>query len=240
MGGTIAITLRKPDGTEYRMDRWTNITPFYLSNIRLAEENETHIQEFLKEWFLMKDDYERHKDDKQFEQNMTDVYFPSQGLVPVGYGLIIIDMKNKIILDCFQNYTTLGNLTTIRFIRNTDPKSSSPKEIQEAAAQFQEPFEKKRIKRFWEYIEEEKTGKLKDVDIPLSSTFQAFKEAMITHPYAYIDLDLTPYTIERFKSDSKGFEQTLKRIRFLGFVLTQEEERLWQVAITDQKEVEKK
>jgi hypothetical protein len=56
MGGTICITLRDTKDNEYRMDRSTGIISFYLNNIHLYQNDEKHIQDFLKTWLEMKED----------------------------------------------------------------------------------------------------------------------------------------------------------------------------------------
>lgn len=235
MGGTITIILRKPDGTEYRMQRWTNIMPYFLNNIRLVEENENHIEAFLKQWLSMKEDYERHKEDKQFEHNMTDVYFPLEGLVPCEYGIIVIDMKTKVILDCFQNYQSIGILDAIQFVdlfknRHT---YSTPEEIENEIVHLKEPFDKKRIRNLYIQYRNERNLDVK-VPIPLPSTFDEFITLMELNTEATIELDMSPYTIERYELNE--IEKALARIKSLGFILTPEEEGEWQKQIKETKE----
>jgi hypothetical protein len=99
MGGTVAVILRKPDGEIVNMLRWTNIMPAYLLDPRLYSDNpQPWIDEFLSEWKKMKNDYDLHKDDKCFEFNMTNCYFPRIETSPDGYGLFVIDLQKKHLL----------------------------------------------------------------------------------------------------------------------------------------------
>ena len=42
MGGTVGMTIRKPDGTELRMARWTNNIPYFVKNDRFFEFDKDH------------------------------------------------------------------------------------------------------------------------------------------------------------------------------------------------------
>jgi hypothetical protein len=236
MGGTISITLRKPDGTEYRMQRWTNPISFWLNNVRFVEENKQHIHEFLQIWLDMKADYDRHQVDQQFENPMTNVYFPSCGLVPCGYGLIVMDMQKKVILDCFQDYTDIGQVPVIKFILLLQQcnynLAALEKEYREELAWLSEPFKKKRFIRLYGH----KEGKI--FDWPIPATFDAYHK-MITPAtvrndplsFAQFDLDMSPYTIERY--EYKDAQKAHDRVVALGFTLSPQEEAIWQREITE-------
>jgi len=43
MGGSLAVTLREPDGTEHRMCRWMNMLPAFINNLKLVEQDQTHV-----------------------------------------------------------------------------------------------------------------------------------------------------------------------------------------------------
>lgn len=233
MGGTISITLRKSDGTEYRMQRWTNIMPYYLSHPKLYEENEDHISEFLKKWIDMRQDYEKHKDDKKFEIKGTDEYFPSDGMVPIGYGIVVIDMKNKVILDCFQDYHSIGKLSCIKLISMLNNKFSNlhTDEIDE----YRYLISSHRIKNAVDYVKKGEKFIIKNYPIP--NTFEELMQFSQDHQYnGDFKIDTKPYTIERYEYGDT--EKVLNRIRSLGFSLSEEEEKSWKKSIKLSKEIE--
>jgi hypothetical protein len=71
MGGSIAVTVRKQNGRVVKMLRWTNALPYWLTNLRLTHDDDCLLDEYIADWSLMGLDYEKHKDDRQFEFPMT-------------------------------------------------------------------------------------------------------------------------------------------------------------------------
>lgn len=122
MGGSIAVTARRANGEVIRMCRWTNPLPFFFQNARLFEGDETHLDEYLKQWYQMRDDFERNntrpepdieedaeawdKWSARFEYPMTPVYAPYPFLAPHGYGLVVIDYQTQTMLS-MQGYSAL-------------------------------------------------------------------------------------------------------------------------------------
>jgi hypothetical protein len=76
-------------------------------------------------------------------------------------------------------------------------------------------------------------------DLRGSSTEEVF-ETVISgkQGFGHFELDLSPYTVERFDENSKGAIRMRKRILELGFVLSDEEEKFWQEWINDELEQE--
>lgn len=52
MGGTVAVTVVEPDGTEHRMARWTNSMSWFEVSTELLSkiENEIYENYIIKEW----------------------------------------------------------------------------------------------------------------------------------------------------------------------------------------------
>jgi len=134
MGGTTSVTLRKPDGEEFRMTRWTNSMPWGICNAKMFNADDKHMNEYLFQWQDMKRDYEANKDTGNFEHNMTECYFPSAGLAPCGYGLTVVDHVTNTIFD-MQGYTSFDSMsvagvsldmneTKTGFECNNDPDST--------------------------------------------------------------------------------------------------------------------
>ena len=123
MGGSIGLTLREPDGKEHRMCRWTNALNFFVNNLKLVNKDNSHIEDILKYWYEMREDYELHKEDGNFEFEMTDAYAPFPYLAPMDYGLVVVDMVNDQILS-YQGHTSFGRIAAVSVLnamQNPDP-----------------------------------------------------------------------------------------------------------------------
>lgn len=113
MGGSVAVILRDHQGNVTPMRRWTNVMPFYFKLATLYSNDETlekeWISSFLQDYLLMKDDYEKNKNNGQFEFEMTSTYFPYDTSAPYSYGLIVVDFLKKRIYSN-QSYCSLEYL----------------------------------------------------------------------------------------------------------------------------------
>lgn len=115
MGGNIGFIIKKEDGEQIGMSRWTNIIPHFFKdpNLYLGNTKEW-FADFAKEWLKMKEDYEKNKDTGKFALNMTPVYFPHETKSPDEYGIIAVDFQNKKIYSS-QDYSGVGNLQFYNF-----------------------------------------------------------------------------------------------------------------------------
>jgi len=114
MGGNLAWTIRLEDGTEYRMDRWTNSMPGLILNPDFLSGQQAGIDNALQPWLEMKSDWEKNQHTEKFDLHMTPSYAPyPYGLAPSEYGLVITDFVSKTILS-LQEYTDLGSLNAMR------------------------------------------------------------------------------------------------------------------------------
>ena len=114
MGGNLAWTMRLEDGTEYRMDRWTNAMPTFICNPEFLSGNRAAIDESLHSWLEMKADWEANRSTGEYALQMTECYAPYPfGLMPSEYGLVVTDFKSKTILS-LQGYTNLGMINALR------------------------------------------------------------------------------------------------------------------------------
>jgi hypothetical protein len=217
MGGEIAIVLRTKD-QEFRMIRNVNILSYYLNHIGLYEERKDHIEMFLAYWKEVENDFCKHKNDKDYEFYDTEMKIRYAGLCPHDYGLIIIDQIHKVILDCFQDYTSIGELYAGYYYTHSGSfKLAYDKDVVE---QYKEIIDKKKIKRFY---------KRKDnlqIEIPKTvEEFDKFFEQKKDTVDTMLELDTQPYSIERFNDDQD--KQAYKRIKQLGFKMSWKEKRIW-------------
>jgi len=237
MGGTVAVTLREPDGTEHRMNRWTNTLPWFIKNIRFIRKEKSHIEAYLDQWNLMKADWEKHKDDKKFEYPMTDCYSPyPTSLAPEGYGLVVIDMKNDVILSS-QGYTTFTHLGVAAIVNSigVDWEDKTESDYFRAKEFFNENrakyIEAKKVKNEYELIETEISG---DGFSELVKNYLKNPTKNKIFPTGQIKLDMSPFEIKEF--DKCG--DMLLDIKRLKFGLSEEEWRMWQEWIKEEDEIE--
>jgi ribosomal protein S27AE len=199
MGGIISITIRLPDGTEYRTQRWTNPFIYWFHDVRFLTKDIDFIMSYLKGWLDMKADYET----KAFKLPGTFRYFPSKGLVPVEYGIWVIDLQKNEIVDYYQNYT---DLTRLSFDFDLNANDSSDVE------------EMNRI-----------TQLLLDHRLSCEGegfSYQSFDELRQGHPkYRDIYVDLSPLKLTRYEPYQT--KEALAHIQKLGFVLNATELRIW-------------
>jgi hypothetical protein len=205
MGGTISITIRLPDGKEYRTQRWTNSFPYWFQNVRFLNKDIAHIQEYLSGWVQMKDDYESG----QFKLPYTSTYFPSQGLVPLEYGLIVVDMQNNEILDCFQDYSHIDKFFVISRIEND----------REEKIKIDQLLRNAKVLRMssGEHI----------FSAPVN--YQSLIETMKIYEGLILELDMTPFKLTRYEAHQG--EIALAHVKQLGFKLSDQEEHLWKTWI---------
>lgn len=111
MGGNVGMIIRKENGEQIAMSRWTNLMPHWFKDIRLYRgQTQQWYDDFSKEWLLMKNDYEQHKDSKNYALPMTSVYFPHVTASPDEYGIIVVDFQHKKIYSS-QDYCNIGSLS---------------------------------------------------------------------------------------------------------------------------------
>lgn len=229
MGGTVAITVRKPDGQEFRMMRWTNALPHFVVNTRLLSKEEEHINDYIKTWQEMKQDYEN----KQRQLPMSDVYVPydNKCLYPCGYGLVVVDMVNDVILS-LQGYTSLDTFYFARFSnalhedKMNDNTLSDPKESD--TYRLKCFFDEKRILGINRWDEKNQRIVIDKFKIK----FDTLTKNIVKYEKKYLHncfiLDMKPFTVKKFEENSIGVEELKKEVLNLGFNLSKEEEIEWE------------
>jgi len=104
LGGQIALTIRKKDGTEYRMERWTNILPDHIHTIDFWKGREDIWDETIKHWQL-----ESSKGSKGKTIISSWEMYKNPYLAPSEYGILVIDYKTMSIVSC-QRYIGISHL----------------------------------------------------------------------------------------------------------------------------------
>lgn len=231
MGGSLGFTIRKADGTEHRMCRWTNATPEFINSEKFLNEDEEHFSNFMLAWNDMREDFLSGKN----EHNMTMVYAPYPFLAPMDYGLVVVDYKTKTILS-LQGYTSYGRLlasSVIMAIRHSDRPSE---EDLECIENFESLYKAGRIKQVNGYLPEKDfeptTVELPDFALGLDEIkglVHASKKFKLIDGVVWSEfpIDMSPWKIIDFEESGSGVAALRKAVEDLGFIITTEEEEHW-------------
>jgi hypothetical protein len=105
MGGTVHVYIRMPSGEFFRMCRWTNSLGL-LENAIIRPDIQTELDNYMKEWYKMREDYTQNKRSRRFVYPMTDMYFPSPTDINYGqYGAVFVDFVTKKLIS-YNDYCT--------------------------------------------------------------------------------------------------------------------------------------
>ena len=243
MGGTTSVTLRKPDGEEFRMTRWTNSMPWGICNPRMFNANEQHMNDYLKSWLEMKEDYEANKDTGNFEHNMTDCYFPSEGLAPCGYGLTVVDHVTNTIFD-MQGYTSFHNMNVAGVSLDINKVGEGKYECNMEDSNFlcfKEFLEDGRITGI-EAINKTNDG-LELIPLPTNELSELVNilgdyDNKTKRSWFNFGLDISPFTIKTFEESSIGAASMFACLEEAGFEFSALEMKTWNDWIVERKEWE--
>lgn len=221
MGGSIAITLREKDGTEYRMMRWTNIIPYFVCHPAMINGDKAHIEEFLDQWKKMKQD----SFSKKYEFPMTKVYEPYDNacLHPDSYGLVVIDFVNHIILS-MQGYCGINvkHVSCILLNKNFYYDEDEIKVIKQLCNDGRAELEVFDVKS--------STKSLTKI-ISYEHLLQLLNEQQIERGASFatskLIVDMKPFAVEKFEETKKGSKALRKRVLELGFKLSRAEINAW-------------
>lgn len=232
MGGNVAVTIREENGKEHRMCRWTNTLPWFINNIKLLNKDQIHLQKYLETWYNMREDYEKHKEKENFEQNMTPVYAPYPFLAPQDYGLVIIDMQKNHILS-YQDYTIIGEIDAVQVRLDMDSigRGGKTREMLAfysegnmlllSAVRLRELYKDGRINGAIDYLKNER------FDISRKSLDEIARLVESNINIAF-EIDMSPYQVIRYKEhDTEEAQKMRADIKNLGFNLSSEEESIW-------------
>jgi hypothetical protein len=212
MGGTLTVVIRKPGGEVFVMQRWTNPAPYYIVNMKLVNEDMAFIDEYISKWV------NRKKEDGDPPGN--DGFFPTE------YGIVIVDMVNKVIVDC-QDYFGYNVNSMVGDVDDDDRDF----EVDRFAA-FARAGNIVEYKAWEDW--HDASGELHSRCVvkkmsDLGSVDDAIKAYAGRKLFAFFKVDMKPYTVERYKD----LAAEKKRIAELGFVLTPDDESGWEKRMAD-------
>jgi hypothetical protein len=244
MGGTVAVTLREKNGEEHRMLRWTNTLPTFIEHIDFVQKKQTHVENYMEQWNLMKKDWEDNNQKNSFVYTMTKVYAPyPYGLFPGGYGLVVIDMVNDVILS-MQGYKELGHLNVAKIYIESGSANKCGKNNHDADSAYCQAKcfmdAKKGMPIYMKIIKDGPRTQYIEIEEP-QKTFEQFIDdikkdmggkasaSMRIRPWE-LRIDLSPFKILSFdESDPiKEWVRFKKEIEKLDFVLNEKEEGQWE------------
>ena len=240
MGGLIGMTLRLEDGSEHRMSRHTNWTPYAIDNIELANKNPLYIESVLVQ------PWKEALDKKEEDRHWT---YGSPFLAPADYGLVVVDLLKNKILECngyhmFGAFNVAGigldlpvqippEITDVSTLYLAEPDSD--------AYRFYQFYKENRIKEF-SYANPERRVAM--IDEPISdindwplkkiTDFILSKKSRLGH----FVIDMSPFEVIRFKESPQGFQEFRQAVLDLGFLLSEEEEEMWQEFTKEEEEEE--
>lgn len=115
MGGLVKVIIRKEDGQIISMNRWTSGLCNVLHDPEIYLSNTNALELYLKPYFDAVADYEKHKEDKNFEINMTSscIFDGHDNLAPVDYGIVVLDFMTKTLISC-NGYSNRGTFVAYR------------------------------------------------------------------------------------------------------------------------------
>lgn len=216
MGGTVAVTIRFEDGTVEPMGRWTNSLPGFFQDVKFVKKDQSHLDEYLRDWFEMKDDWDKNHKSGRFEFPMTPCYGNWRHIAPTGYGLVVIDYKTETILS-MQGYSSLNTFHSSRILMNNN---ESREEIAEAIKHFVEnghayyilrtDFEGLHRKKYIGTIEE----------------FIIWNEKN-WHEIFQIEFDLTPWKIIHIDETQEGAKAFFEKLIELDFDIPEADQNYW-------------
>lgn len=260
MGGTLAVTVRKPDGTEERMARWTNATPWFINNMGLINKDPAHVESYMEPWNDMRRDWLEHEDEYNalvkrygspsdvpyeatkdlWDYPMTPCYAGHTMLAPAGYGLTVVDMQKDQILTC-QGYTHYGRLhmAGVYLGLTRDGKIPENADDENCAVRLREFHEAKRVT----HVELMSPSGWRNMDISDVSFEGLLKLASMptvstsTTAAGAFSLDLSPYEVHHYEeANPDSWREFRAKLIDLGFSLTDEEEAAWEETIQEEEE----
>ena len=229
MSGTLAITLREPDRTEHRLLGWNTVAPSFM-RAGIPEGDREAIAHVLGSWTRMRADFEENGPDGPFRYRNTDWFAPPGLLAPEEYGLLVVDLAERVILDGQEGHP-INEVPLYRVIDH----------VEESKAGFTCRVDSD-THRFFELYQAGRVGRLylptagSTVDLPPGEPektlrFLAASRTLLsfeTHLRSWFTIDIAPLRLERFDYTSrKEMRRMRRRIRELGFALSPAESQRW-------------
>lgn len=212
MGGSVAVTVREQNGQEHRMCRWTNSLPWFVNNVRLLRKDPSHLREYLEKWEKMK---------------VGAPYGDHPFLAPIDYGIMVVDMQKDVVLS-HQGYTTFGK--TYVFSSELDEIMDCDDSLRPVRTrEFLEAGKVKSVR----YLDR-RTRQI--VNLPVPTSVRSLTEQFKFSDQLEFALDMSPYELMDYKHNINGKVGMRGKLSELGFVISDEENRIWDEWIKEAEE----
>lgn len=254
MGGSIAVTIREVNGAEHRMCRWTNATPNFVKSFKTWKHDSRHIEDYVRTWREMREDWETHRDTGKFVHPMTEVYAQHPYLAPCEYGLLIVDHQSNSILSC-QGYTRYDRfyygmlLSDMRSWRQAGNLVMFPGgEVPDPKAAFfddDQPDSCRVIRDWcdagkvtWEFPSGHKSRYQVTAEALWSACDRVWDDRGSPEYHSDLKLDWSPWRCVAYPETLAGWQEFSNEINLLGFSLDAQEKALWAEWFQDMSEEE--
>lgn len=201
MGGSVTVVIRRPDGTMHVMLRWTNPLPYFVANMKFINEEKAFIDDYVECWKNKKIDEGKPPE--------------NDGFVPEDYGIVVIDMINKLIVSK-QEYTSF-NITSFS-------NSFSKEDKENDYARIRGFVEGNRIIEYWNFGE---TRTMESFNGDTKALMKAIENDELAGIFT---VDLRPYKLLKYET----FKGTKEKLDEIGFKFTGKEEEAWANLISEE------
>ncbi len=215
MGGPINILIRWENGETTSFEAWTNPMPYWFSNLKLIENTEAHLKEYV-----------------EARERFVPV---SKG--PEGYGLVVIDVMTKQILN-MQGYTSFASIYGTGC--QIEIPYDTPKNTKFDQLVFSEGSYILRLKQFFD------AGRVSELkrwdsnkECHINESLESYFGKKVTFDDIYnkiserdngfhVDfiLNMDPWVISSF-SENSGSKDFKQRLVDMNFVFTESDDKLW-------------
>lgn len=229
MSGTLAVTLREPDGTEHRLLGWNTVAPSF-ARAGLPEGEPEAIADVLDSWTRMRADLAENGPSGPFRYRNTAWFGPPGLLAPAEYGLLVVDLAEGVILDGQEGHP-LDQVPLYRILGELEVVDGVVSCLEDSAAdRFARLYGAGRVLTLYLPTIERK------IDLPPDEPESLFRflielRGRIAHDtrlFSWFSLDLAPLRLERFDYQSRAqMRQMRRRVRELGFRLSTAESQAW-------------
>jgi hypothetical protein len=229
MSGFLAITLREPDGTEHRLLGWNTVASSF-ARAGIPEGDPEAIAQVLASWTRMRADLAENGPDGPFRFRNTGWFGPPGLLAPAEYGLLVVDLAGRVILDGQEGHP-LDQVPLYHILNDLAVVDGEVTCLEDSAAdRFAQLYAAGRVRTLYLPTLERK------VDLPPDEPEKLFRFllelrgplAHRTRLFSWISLDLAPLRLERFDyQDRTEMRRMRRRVHELGFRLSSDEARRW-------------
>lgn len=201
MSGFLAVTLREPDGTEHRLLGWNTVAPSFM-RAGIPEGRPEAIAHVLGSWTRMRADFDENGPDGPFRYRNADWFAPPGLLAPEEYGLLVVDLAERVILDGQEGHP-LDEVPLYRAIGESEAGFTC--RVDSDTHRFFELYRAGRVGRLY-LPTAGSTVKLPPGEPEKTLRFLAASRKLLsleTHLRSWFSLDIAPLRLERFDYTSR-------------------------------------